>query len=228
MLAEGHAALADVKSYYERDWEGAEQSFLRADELNPNLAMNHYHYAWYLALFGRMDEAIVEHKRAQELDPLTPLHTTWLGGLYWIDGHYKKAIEEIQKVLELDPDNRTALFVLANVYADAGMFEEAVATQEKSTGPLWSLGRVYAVVGRKDEARKIIVQLEKEPNPMRAFGLATIYAALGEKDKAFQWLAYEQQHAWVAWFRVLPWFHPLRDDPRFKDLLQRMNLPELE
>ena len=77
-LAEGHAALADVKLYYEWDWDGAEQAFKRAMELNSSLAMNHYHYAWYHALFGRLDEAIAEHKRAQALDPLRPLHTAWL------------------------------------------------------------------------------------------------------------------------------------------------------
>jgi len=225
-LAEGHSALATVKTYYERDWEGAEQAFLRANELNPNLAMNHYHYAWYLALFGRLDEAIVEHKRAQELDPLTPLHTTWLGGLYWIVGDYEKAIEEVQKVLELNPDNRSALHVLGNALADAGKYEEAIAAHQK-TGVLWALGRTYALAGRRDEAQKILAELEKkEATPGVAFGLAKLYTALGEKDEAFRWLAYEQPAYSVPWVRVSRWSRPLRDDPRFKDLLQRWNLPE--
>ncbi len=225
-LAEGHAALAFIKCYYERDWEGAEQAFLRADELNPNLAMNHYHYAWYLAVFGRLDEAIVEHKRAQELDPLTPLHTSWLGGLYWIGGDYEKAIEEVQKALELDPDNWGALHVLGHVLAETGMYEEAIAAHQKA-GDLASLGRTYALAGRLDEARKILAELEeKEATPWGAFGLAVLYTALGEKDEAFRWLAYEPHHAWVPGVRVMPCFEPLWDDPRLKDLLQRMNLPE--
>jgi len=225
-LAEGHAALADVKLYYERDWEGAEQAFLRADELNPNLAMNHYHYAWYHALFGRLDEAIVEHKRAQELDPLTPLHTAWLGGLYWIGGDYEKAIEECQKAFELDPDNWGALHVLGHVLAETGMYEEAIAAHQKA-GDLASLGRTYALAGRLDEAQKILAELdEKETTPGVAFGLAKLYTALGDKDQAFRWLAYEPPNYSVPWVRVLPTFEPLWDDPRFKDMMRRMNLPE--
>jgi len=225
-LAEGHAALADVKTYYEWDWEGAEQSFLRADELNPNLAMNHYHYAWYLALFGRLDEAIVEHKRAQELDPLTPLHTTYLGQLYWIGGDYEKAIEEIQKTLKLYPDDWEGLWSLGYVLADAGMYEEAIAAHQKA-GDLGALGLTYAKAGRQDEARKILTELEEEEaTPWGAFSLAVLYTALGEKDEAFRWLAYEEPHTFVPWVRVLPLFEPLWDDPRFKDLLRRMNLPE--
>ncbi len=227
-LAEGYAALADVKFYYEWDWEGAERAFLRANELNPNLAMNHFHYAWYLAETGRMEEAIVEHKRAQELDPLTPLHTAWLGGLYWIEGNYDKAIEEIQKVFEFNPDNRTATWLLALTYADAGRYDEAVAMHEKIIGLWWSLARLYAVVGREDEARRIAAKLEEKPDPLRAFGLAAIYTALGEEDKAFQWLQYEPHHAWMPAFRIFSWFIPLRDDPRFHELLRKMNLPPVE
>lgn len=227
-LAEGFAALADVKLYYEWDWEGAEQAFLRANELNPNLAMNHYHYAWFLAETGHMDEAIIEHKRAQELDPLTPLHTSWLGGLYWIDGDFEKAIAELQKVFDFDPDNRLATWILALVYADAGRYDEAVAVHEKIIGLWWSRARLYAEVGREDEARQILAKLEEEPNPLRAFGFAAIYTALGEKDKAFQWLAYEPHHAWLPAFRIFSWFEPLHDDPRFHELLQKMNLPPLE
>nr|NIP79515.1 tetratricopeptide repeat protein [Gemmatimonadota bacterium]NIQ54251.1 tetratricopeptide repeat protein [Gemmatimonadota bacterium]NIU74458.1 tetratricopeptide repeat protein [Gammaproteobacteria bacterium]NIX44432.1 tetratricopeptide repeat protein [Gemmatimonadota bacterium]NIY08650.1 tetratricopeptide repeat protein [Gemmatimonadota bacterium] len=85
-LAEAHAALADVMVYHAWDWEGAARAFHRANELNPNLAMNRYHYAWFLYLLGRLDEAIVQHRLAKRLDPLTPLHTAWLGYLYMMDG----------------------------------------------------------------------------------------------------------------------------------------------
>ncbi|MEE9464716.1 MAG: tetratricopeptide repeat protein, partial [Candidatus Neomarinimicrobiota bacterium] len=230
-LAEGHAALADVKLYYEWDWEGAEQAFQRANELNPNLAMNHYHYAWYHALFGRLDEAIEEHKRAQELDPLTPLHTAWLGELYWRRGQYEEAIDEARKSLELDPDFPIGWLILGRVYMAKGMYEEAIAAHQKlvEVAPRrrWNLGCTYALAGRRDEALKILAELEKEEaTPFGAFGLARLYTALGEKDEAFRWLAYEHPHAFLPWVRVSPWSRPLRDDPRFKDLLQRMNLPE--
>ena len=230
-LAEAHAVLADVKLYYEWDWAGAEASFHRAMELNPSLALNHYHYAWYLFLFGRLDEAIREHKRAQELDPLTPLHTAWLGELYWYGGQYEEAMEEARKSLEMAPDFWVGYYIQGAVYAERGMYEEAIAAHqkmvEKQPVVKWFLGRTYALAGRKDEARKMLADLEAgEVTPFDALGIAVLYIALGDKDKAFHWLEYERPHAWLPWFRVEPQYKPLRDDPRFQDLLRRMNLPE--
>ncbi|MFQ5866239.1 MAG: tetratricopeptide repeat protein, partial [bacterium] len=232
-LAEAHAALADIKLYYEWDWDGAEKAFQRAMELNPSLAMNHYHYAWYLELFGRLDEAVVEHKRAQELDPLTPLHTVWLGGLYWYGGRYEEALIEARKLVERYPDNAVRLFVLGTSAARLGMYEEAITAHEKmvAINPFWkyALGRTYAAAGRKDDARRILAELEaQKATSWNALGLAELYTALGDKDEAFRWLAYEPPHAWLPWSRTNPALDPLRDDPRFQDLLRRMNLPEYE
>ena len=229
----GHSAMAVIKLYHEWDWDGAEQSFQRALELNPSEAMAHYHYAWYLALFGRLDEAIFEHKRARELDPLNPLHTAYLGLLYLMKGQDKEAIEEAQKSLELNPDFATGLSVLGRAYVEKGMYEEAIAAHQKlvEVEPLrrGDLGRTYALAGQRDEARKMLAELEKrKATPFVAFELAILYTALGEKDEAFRWLNYEHPHAFFPWFRVLPEFVPLRDEPRFKDLLVRLNLPELE
>ncbi|MFQ5603713.1 MAG: protein kinase [bacterium] len=232
-MAEAYAALADIKLYYEWDWKGAEKAFQRAMELNPSLAMNHYHYAWYLGLFGRLDEAVVEHKRAQELDPLTPLHTVWLGGLYWYGGRYEEALIEARKLVERYPDNAVRLFVLGTSAASLGMYEEAITAHEKlvAINPFWkyALGRTYAAAGRKDDARRILAELEaQEATSWNALGLAELHSALGQKDEAFRWLAYEPPHAWLPWSRTNPALEPLRDDPRFRDLLLRMNLPEYE
>lgn len=230
-LAEGYANIADVKLYYERDWKGAEENFLRAGELNPNLAMNHYHYAWYLDLMGHLDKAIAEHKRAQELDPLTPLHTGWLAQLYYKAGQYDKGFAEAKKCIGLRKDESLGWHVLGLGYARKGMYDEAIAAQRKAVeiNPLWkhSLGRAYALAGREDEARKILAELEKaEPNAWVAWGLANLYAALGEKDKAFQALTFEPSHAFVPWFSRNARFIAWREDPRFKDLLRKYNLPE--
>ncbi len=229
----GHSAMAVIKLYHEWDWDGAEQAFQRALELNPSEAMAHYHYAWYLALFGRVDEAIVEHKRAKELDPLNPLHTAWLGWLYLWKGQEEEALEEARKSLELNPDFDIGFYMLGLVYAEKGVYEEAIAAHQELTkiAPLWrfALGCTYAQAGRRDEARKILTELEKEETtPFGAWGLAYLYTALGEKDDAFRWLAYEKPHAFFPWLRVSPHFEPLRSDPRFKDLLRRLNLPDLE
>jgi serine/threonine protein kinase/tetratricopeptide (TPR) repeat protein len=232
-LVEGHAALAIIKIYHEWDWTGAEQACLRALELNPSATMIHYHYAWYLALFGRIDEAIEEHKRAKELDPLNPLHTAYLGWLYWYEGRYDEAIEEARKSLEINPDFDIGFLVLGIVYTTMGNYEEAIKVHQElaKDAPQWRciLGRTYALAGQKDEALKILDELKgEEPNPWNAWSLAILYSALGEKDEAFRWLDYEKPTAFFPWVRIDPLFDPLRDDPRFKDLLVRLNLPELE
>ena len=229
-LAETLAALAFLKGYYDWEWAAAEQDFQRALELNPSLAMAHYWYSWQLALFGQMDEAIAEHKRAREADPLNPLHTAWLGWLYYWEGRYEEAEDEARRSLELNPNFPVGHFVLGEVYAARGMYEEAIAAARKAVevAPAWRwvLGRIYALAGRRDEARQIVAELEEqEVTPWNAFSLAVVYTALGEKDEAFRWLAYERPHAWVPWVRVDHMWKPLWDDPRFRDLLRRMNLP---
>ncbi len=232
-LAETLNVFGFIAGYYDYEWETAEKAFLRAIEINPNLAMAHYWYSWKLVLFDRMEEAIAEHKLAQSLDPLTPLHTAWLGGLYWYGRRYEEGLEETRKALELSSESWHGLYVQGNIYADMGMYEEAIATHQKAAALYpdlrFLLGRSYAMAGRRDEALKILAELEKEDaNPFGAWGLAILYTALGKKDEAFQWLNYDHPHAWFPWSRVSPEFEPLRDDPRFKDLLRKMNLPELE
>jgi eukaryotic-like serine/threonine-protein kinase len=229
-LAEAHAALADVKLYFEWDWAGAEAAFRRANELNPSLAMNHYHYAWYLALFGRLDEAVVEHRRAQALDPLTPIHTGWLGGLYVLQGRPDAAIEEARKCLELDDRFAIGLVVTGMAYVQKGMFPEAIDALRRAVevNPAWSymLGVTLASAGQRDEARPIVAALENGPvSAWTAFGLGALHAALGDRDKAFQWLGREPHHAWLPWVRVLPEFQSLHGDPRFAALLEKMHLP---
>ncbi len=230
-LADAYATLADVKSYYERDWKGAEENFLRAMELNPSLAMNHYHYAWYLALFSRFDEAIAEHKRAQELDPLTPLHTAWLGGLYWCVGRYDDAIAEARKCLKLNGDDELGWLITGFGYAGKKMYTEAIDAHRKAVAvdPDWkyALARTFALAGRTAEARAIRGELESQPlTSFGAWGLAITATALGDNDKALEYLRYEPAHGWIPWARVDPEFEPLRRDPRFKGFLRKYNLPD--
>ncbi|MCX6570460.1 MAG: protein kinase [Candidatus Aminicenantes bacterium] len=231
-MAEGYAILADVKTYYERDWKGAEQNFKRAMELNPSLPWNHYHYAWYLVLMGRLDESIKEHTLAAELDPMTPWHTAWLGVLYFYKGQYDKGLKEARKCLKQNDKFAMAWVAVGWAYQWRGKYKEAIEAHEKAAAldPSWKyvLGQSYALAGRKDEALKIVAELEKAPNSFNAWALATLYSALGDRDEAFKWLAYEPAHAWIPWVRIDPQFFPLRGDPRFKEFLQKYNLPELK
>lgn len=229
-LAEAWSTLADYKTYGENDWEGAEKAFRKANELNPNLPMNHYHYAWFLALFGRIDEAIEEHIRAKELDPLTPLHTAWLGGLYNMVGEYDKAIAEA--MASMQGENKIlGLVILGNAYLGKGMLEEAVNTHEELVelaGPLgynW-LGPTYLAAGRIQEGKKILVELENLQMPFFTLPKAAMYMQLGDFDKAFKTLELKPRHAWFPWIRVLPLFKPLQEDPRFKEIMRELNLPD--
>jgi serine/threonine-protein kinase len=231
-LAEAWAALADYKSYGERDWEGAERAFRRANELNPSLAMNHYHYAWYLALFGRVEEALAEHRRAQELDPLTPLHTTWLPAVYWFSEDYERALPLARENMERYDPGVIPHFVLGETLARMGLFDEAIATHEQLAAvfPPWSsaVGQTYARVGRIDDAQRILQEIEAlPPSGWNAFGLALINAQLGNRDEALRWLEYEPAHAWLAWITTSQYpdlWEPHKDDPRYQALMRRMNL----
>ena len=118
--AQGWATLADYHTYFGWDYNLADYAFRKADSLNPNMALNHFHRSWYLALFGRINEAIEEHKRAQELDPFTPMHTAWLAELYRWVGEYDLALAELDKVFEMNTEAFRALLLDAFVELCAG------------------------------------------------------------------------------------------------------------
>ena len=230
-LAEAHAALAMYNLYGTWEWETAEQSFQLALKLSPTLTVTRAHYSWYLQLLGRTDEALAQMRRAQAVDPLSPLWPAWLGWQYFLAGQYDEAIEAAQKSLDLAPDFPIALNVLGSVYAEKGMYEEAIKAYQKAAvlSPGWRsrLARTYALAGRPNEARSILAELEADPTRWDILFIAEAYAALGDKDQAFQWLekAFEPpHHSYVPWIKHFPGFKPLHDDPRYTDLLRDMKL----
>jgi TolB-like protein/tRNA A-37 threonylcarbamoyl transferase component Bud32 len=231
--AEGWAALADYQSYWGRDWEAAEEAFRRANELNPSLAWNHYHYSWYLVLFGRVEEAVAEHERAKALDPLTPSHTTWLPAIHWASRDFERACAESQAVVAGPyPDDPIGNFVLARCTAFAGRYDEAIATYEESVpldlNPYFfvCLGEAYALAGRGDEALRIAREVEAGLGEhfWSAEGLFCLYAALGDREEALRWLEYEPPSFSLPWAWIYPQVDALRDDPRFLAVFRRMNL----
>jgi len=226
-LAEAHASLAFIKSNYDWDWSGAEQEFKRAIELNPGSATAHHFYGLALAYMGgRFEEAIDESKRAVELDPLSLIINADLGHVFYEARKYELAIEQERKTLEMDPNFNPAHHWLGLAYLQKSMDKEGIAEFEKEF-PF--LGYAYAVAGRRAEAQQVLDKLNElsKQKYVPAVSMARIYVGLGEKDKAFEWLEKAYLDGSIGGgtgIAVDPIFDPLRSDPRFKDILRRMNL----
>jgi TolB-like protein/Tfp pilus assembly protein PilF len=232
-LAEAHTSLGRVKRDYDWDWPGAEQEFKRAIELNPNYPSAHQWYAVYLSALGRHQEAIAEIKRALELDPLSLPVNSVTGRVLYLARQYDEAIEQSRKTIEMDPRFATAYQDLGQSYEQKGMYAEAVATFQELNKVvpgrgLAFLARADALVGKTDEARKILAQL-KERSARRyvsPYQVAMIYAGLGDKEQTLVWLekAYQQRVWAMVFLKVEPELDGLRSDPRFVDLMGRVGL----
>ncbi|MGH9936587.1 MAG: protein kinase domain-containing protein [Blastocatellia bacterium] len=234
-LAEAHASLALVKERYEWDWDEAGKEYQRALELNPNHANAHLWYGYYLAEQGRLPEAIAEVNRARELDPLTPYINSTLAYFYYLSRQPDEAIARLQKMIQTDPNFPVAYYTLASAYVQKRMYEQAVAAIEKARSldpeqpfaPQF-LGHAYALSGKTNEARRIIRDLKEKENQRNVdpVFMAVIHAAMGEKDQAFELLekAYQMRSEELLLIKVEPRLDPLRSDPRFTDLLRRLNL----
>ena len=232
-LAEAHTSLGIVQLKYDWNWREAEKSFKRAIELKPDYPAAHYWHSNLLGTTGKLEEAVVESERAKELDPLSPLFITNLGRAYYRARDYDKAIAYFKKVLEEKPNNTSAMYVLAHAYFQKGMYSEAINLLETiSTKNKWlaaaPLGYAYAKVGKTDEARSILAEMEalpKEEN-LPAQERAIIYIGLGDKDAAFHWLekSYEDRFASIISLGTEPLFDSLRSDPRFAMLARKMKL----
>ena len=229
-IAQVHAALAEAYLYGSWKFTESEKHFKKALELNPNQDMAHYHYAWALDLWGRLDEAIAEHKLAQKYDPYNPLHTAWLGWLYVYDGRYDDAIECALESFKIQKDYPVGYRILGFAYMKKGMTEEAIDAHKKLAelyGDIVPLGFTYACTNHRAGAEIILHEIESQPiNSGNAFSRARLNAVLGNKDEAFKWLAYEPHSAVSAWAAVLEQFDSLHGDPRWQEFLNRLNLPK--
>ncbi len=237
-LAEAHTALANSLACFDWDWAEAEREFKRALDLNPNDSGTHWRYGmFYLMPLGRLGEAIVEGKRSLELEPLNLNHGANLSGVYFYDRQYDRALDQAKQVFDLDSKFIVGRWALSQAYIAKGRYAEAIAVNEESlkTEPtnqvfLRFAGYAYAKAGRRREAEEIIGRFKEiaKTQYVMSYYLAMIYGELGEKDKAFAELekAYEQHDYLLPRIKVEPFFDPLRDDPRFKDMLKRLHLPE--
>jgi eukaryotic-like serine/threonine-protein kinase len=236
-LAEAHTSLADAKFRGDWDWSGAEREFKRALDLNPNYAEGHQSYSQYLVAMGRFEESIAEGKRAQALDPVSPGASAVLGFDYYHARQYDHTIEECRRALDLDPNFLFAHWLLGLAYANTSMFEQAIAESQKAVelsghgpGAVGGLGYAYAASGRRDEAQQILGELKElaKRRYVSPFSVAAIYARLGDKDSAFEWLekAYRDGAYGILFLKSEPQWDGSRSDPRFADLVRRVGLPQ--
>jgi TolB-like protein/DNA-binding winged helix-turn-helix (wHTH) protein/Flp pilus assembly protein TadD len=237
-LAEAHSALAYVLYSYDWDWAGAEREFQRALVLNPNYSEAHHTYSQLLMAAGKSNEAVAEIRRAEELDPLLPALRANVGMVYSCVGRHEEAIEQLRNTTELNPDYDVAYTALGFAYLRKGMYPQAVANMEKALAlekedrylvlHKVDLAYAYAAAGRKNEARKMLSELEQQEAKGESLELYPIYFALSEKERGFAWLekAYKKKSESLLYLRCWPEFDGLRKDPRFADLVRRVGIPQ--
>jgi DNA-binding winged helix-turn-helix (wHTH) protein/tetratricopeptide (TPR) repeat protein len=233
-LGEVHASLGFYNFLYDWDFAGAEREMKQAIELTPNDAQAHQGYATFLACMGRHNEAIIEAKRACELDPLSTTMNQTVGNVLASARNYGAAIDALLHALELDPYFVPVHSALVITYAAKGMYKEALAQFEKLPSlagghPIVDAnikaiaGMVHAMASQRTEALKIIEEVSTPP-AATSYNIARIYAALGENDRAFEYLdrAYREKSPEMVSLKVDPSFDNLCSGPRFRDLLVRM------
>src|SRR5229473_1883295 len=237
-LADAHASMAYVKTYYDWDWAGAEAEFRRGLELNPNYADVHHSYSRFLASLGRIAEARAELKRAQELDPLSLLVQANAGVISYFGREYDQAIQELQKIKELNPKFPVPYWGIGLCYEQKGMYQEAVDQLQKGiavsggrgANSIASLGHAYGLAGQHGEAQKILAELEKRSKKtyVSSYQIALVYLGERQNDKAMKQLenAYQEHSTLLTYLKMDPRFDPLRSDPRFQDLVHRIGLPQ--
>jgi serine/threonine protein kinase/Tfp pilus assembly protein PilF len=236
-LAEAHTSLAGVLTSYFWYWERAENEFIRAIELNPSYATARTWYAEHLWSIGRHDVSIQQAKLALELDPLSPMISTILGVAFYFAGDYDRAISQYLKTLENTPNFQRAINWLGFSYVKKAMYPEAIEhfqsvikLSDGQSADLAALGYVYALAGQRDEAEAVLRQLKSlsDQRYVSPVDMAMLHVGLDNIDQAIEYLekAYEEHADRMSWIKVHPVFDPLRSDPRFQAILQRMNFPE--
>jgi TolB-like protein len=230
-LSEAHAELANTAMTLDWDWQTAAAEFQRALNLNPNSATSHEKYAFYLVRTGHPRQAIAEIERSVALDPVSPSTFHAEGFIYYFARQYDQALSVLQTAQGLRISLPDWNFLLGDIDVEKGFYPEAIAAFLKSgDGPysLGHLGNAYARAGLTSNAKAQIARLEKQvrEDGIGRYEIALIYAGLGDRQDAFKWLdsAYRAHDVGLVYLKVDPCLDPLRADPRFVELMQRVGL----
>ncbi len=234
-LAEAHTALGSAKSYYDYDWEAAEQEFRRAIELNPSYATAHQWYAQMLGAEGRGEEALQEHQKALALDPLSLIINSGTIHRLYLLRRYGEAAGAFREVFDMDPGFASTHWNLGFVLIAQKQFKPAIEELRKAADLLQgnalvfgALGYAYAASGNQREAQRVLRRLENQARSeyVDPYALALVHLGLGEKGQSFVWLqrAVDDRDPQVTFAPADPILDDLRTDPRFSELLRRMKL----
>ena len=232
-LAEAHVLLADVYQEQWR-WGDAEAEYKQALDLKPNDAAAHVGFAHWLLSQGRTEEAVTWTARGRELDPIE-VSGAAMGETLFFARRYDEAIRELQSELAVHEDSASALWYLGFALIAKDQPDEAIPVLEKAViltdrgpGAIGVLIRAYAHSGRRDDALRLLAELQarKKAGYVPAGAFVNAYLGLGDKEQAFVWLeqAYKEQSNILQFLKVHPFFDPLRGDPRFAELVRRVGL----
>lgn len=232
-----HVQLATVKLHHEWDWDGAEREAKRAIELNPSHAGAHHLYAHHLMALDRLEDSVMESRKASQLDPLNPTLSTCVGWHCLYARQYEEAITQCLKLVKQEKAVPLTYYYLGRVYVQTGKLEQGIAalqtSVEKSGGAtrmLSTLGYAYGRAGRRAEAEQVLAEMTERAKTkyISAMDFAVVYAGLGDKQQTFEWLekGYLERSTWLVHLKWDDRFSGVRTDPRFAVLLQRIGLPK--
>jgi len=231
-LGEAHAELAWTRIYQDFNWKEGERGLQLALELNPNYAFAHRNYSFLLTFIGRHEESIAEAKRAMELDPFSLSFWGWLARTYLYARDYDRAIEELKKILRKYPDKKGNNRTLSLAYLYKGMNQEALSEISKVEVMDWRVGYIYGIAGETEKAKEVLDHyLERSKTEfVHPTDFTVIYTGIREYDKALEYLeqAYETREGWLVLLQVEPLYDSLRNKPRFQEIMEKMDFPEIE
>jgi TolB-like protein/DNA-binding winged helix-turn-helix (wHTH) protein/Tfp pilus assembly protein PilF len=236
-LAEAETPLATLKFNYDWDWSGAEDDFQHAIQLNPSYATAYQRYSLFLMAMGRFQDGFNQINKARELDPLSISINFSLGWRLYLARQYDRAIAQLRNTLEMDPSYELPHLVLGQAYEEKRAFDLAIPELQKAVElshgtPLMvsALAHAYARGGRKEEAEKLLAQLERDAKTkyVSPYYFAIVYLGLGNNEQAMNWLekAFADRSNGLVFMRVEPELDPVRSNPRFLALQQRLKFPD--
>jgi DNA-binding winged helix-turn-helix (wHTH) protein/Tfp pilus assembly protein PilF len=229
--AHNHVSIAVISMQYEWDWVKAEEEFKHAFKLDPHHNPAHQLYGWYLMAVGRLTEAQAEMKRALEADPVNDFSLWELGLAYYFARQFDEAVEHFRRAIALEARSHWPHMFLAWAFERQGKLQEAVselnlaARLDDNPQVLASLGHAHAASGRRDDAQRVIAELEETAKRryVSPYDIAAIHAAL--QEQTLRWLerAYDDRSGWLAlWLKVDPRFDLFRSEPVFQNILRQV------